>query len=103
MTLGFEKLVNFGVSETRVGSEINARDFVSISRHNRLQHALPAVGGVDVAGSQRAAFQIAKLIEQEQRMVAGAGIVAIPGTHLLLTVGGADARIQVEHDAARRA
>jgi hypothetical protein len=35
-------------------------------------------------------------------MVAGARIVAIPNTHLLLTMRRADARIHVEHDAARR-
>src|SRR6202007_1551022 len=52
------------------------------------------------AATQRAAFQIAELVEQEQRMVTGAGIVAVPGAHLLFAMGGADARIHVEHDAA---
>src|SRR6266568_5688357 len=35
-------------------------------------------------------------------MIAGAGVMAVPDTHLLLAVGRAHARIHVEHDAARR-
>jgi hypothetical protein len=45
--LGFEKLVNFGVSETRVGSEIDARYVAPIARHNRVQDAFPAIGAVN--------------------------------------------------------
>ena len=66
--LGFEKLVNLGIGKTRVGPEINARDLPLIALHNRLQHTLPAIGAVDVAGTKRAAFQIAELVEHEQRM-----------------------------------
>jgi hypothetical protein len=46
-----------------------------------------------LAGTQHAAFQIAKLVEQEQWMVAGAGTVAILGAHLLLAIRRTDARI----------
>src|SRR5262249_56634031 len=35
--------------------------------HDGLEHWLPAVGAVDIAGTQRAAFQITELIEHEQR------------------------------------
>ena len=74
--LGFEELVYFRIGETRVGPEINARNLPFVSFDNRLQHALPPIGAVDVAGTQRAAFQIAELIEHKQRMIAGAGIMA---------------------------
>jgi hypothetical protein len=57
---------------------------------------------VDVAGAQGAAFQIAKLVEHEQRMIAGALEMAVPDAHLLLAMRWADARIHVEHDASGR-
>jgi hypothetical protein len=47
-------------------------------------------------------FQIAELVEQKQRMVTGAAIMAVPDAHLLFAMGRTDARIHVEHDAARR-
>jgi hypothetical protein len=57
---------------------------------------------VDVAGAKRAAFQIAELVEHEQRMIAGTGEVPVVGRTLLLTVGGADTRIHVKNNHARR-
>jgi hypothetical protein len=57
---------------------------------------------VDVARAKRTPFQIAELVEQKQRVVAGAGVVAIPDAVLLLAMRRADARIHVEHDALRR-
>src|SRR3984893_14667881 len=39
--LGFEKLINFGIGETRVGPEINARDLPLVAFDNRLQHTVP--------------------------------------------------------------
>src|SRR2546421_8867680 len=64
--------------------------------------ALPPIGAVDVAGTQRAAFQIAELVEYEQRMIAGAGVMAVPGAVLLFAVRRTHARIHVEHDAFPR-
>src|ERR1700758_1877294 len=100
--LGFEKLVNVWIGEGGVSAKINAQDFSFVAFDNQLEHALPAIGAVDVAGTQHAAFQIAKLVEEEQWMVTGAAIVAVPEAHLLLAMGGTGARIHVEHDAARR-
>src|SRR5439155_9675820 len=54
----------------------------------------------DVAGTQRSAFQIAELVEY--RMIAGAGVMAVPGAVLLFAVRRTHARIYVEHDAFRR-
>jgi hypothetical protein len=63
--LGFEKLVDIRISEARVGAEVDARDRAAIARQDRLQHALPSIGAVHVAGTQGTAFQIAKLVEHE--------------------------------------
>jgi hypothetical protein len=35
-----------------------------------------------IAGTQRAAFQIAELVENEQRMIAGALVMAVPDADL---------------------
>ena len=43
------------------------------------------------AGTQDAALQIAELIEHEQRVVAGALVMAVPDAHLLLAMRRADA------------
>src|SRR4030081_2795967 len=95
--LGFEKLINFGLGETRVGPEINARDLPLVAFDNRLQHTVPSVGAVDVAGTKRTSFQVTELVEHEERMIAGAGIVAVPDAVLLFAVSRTDARIHVQH------
>jgi hypothetical protein len=56
---------------------------------------------VDVAGTQSAAFQIAELVEYEERMIAGAFVMAVPHAHLLFAVRRAHARIHVEDNALR--
>jgi len=60
-------------------------------RHDRGEHVLPAVGAVDMAGTKLTAFEITELVEQEQRVVAGAGEVAVVRGAFLLAVGRADA------------
>src|SRR5207253_1281327 len=81
---GFEELVDLWVCEAGIGSKIDARDLAPVTRHDRVEHFLPAVRAVDVAGTQGTAFQIAELIEHEQRMITGAGIVSVPDAVLLL-------------------
>lgn len=39
-------------------------------RQNRLQHILPTVGAVDITGTQGTPFQIAELVENEERVQA---------------------------------
>src|SRR5215510_13939389 len=73
-----------------------------VARHDRLEHSVPSIGAVNVAGTQSAAFEVAKLVEHEQRVIAGAGEMAVPDALLLLAMGRAHARIHVEHDATRR-
>jgi len=100
--LSLQVLVDLGHREGGIGPEIDARDLAAITDDDRLEHPLPAVRAVHVAGTQRAAFQIAELVEHEQRMIAGASVMTVPDAHLLLPMGRADARIHVEHDATRR-
>ena len=57
---------------------------------------------MNVAGPQRTAFEIAKLVEHEERVIAGAFEMAVPDAQLLLAMGRAHAGVHVEHDASRR-
>ena len=57
---------------------------------------------MDVAGPQHAPLEITELVEQEQRVVAGAAEVAVVGRALLLPVGRALRAVHVEDDAVRR-
>jgi len=72
--------------EGGIGPEIDARNLALISRHDGLEHSVPFIGAVNVAGTQSAAFQITELVEYEQRVIAGTGIMAVPDAHLLLAV-----------------
>jgi hypothetical protein len=58
---------------------------------------------VHVARPQAAPFDIAELVEYEQRVIAGAAEMAVVGAAFLLTIGWALARIHVEHNHLRRA
>jgi hypothetical protein len=59
--LGFVELIDFGICEAGVGSEVDVQNLLLVSRHDWLQHRIPPVGAVDVAGTQRASFQITEL------------------------------------------
>jgi len=90
------------MSSWKPSAEIDARDLAPETRHDRVEHFLPAVRAVHVAGTQSAAFQIGELVEHKQRMIAGAGVIPVSHAHLLLAVRRAHARIHVEYDASRR-
>jgi hypothetical protein len=94
----FEELVDIRIGEGRVASKIQPRPLAPVARYDRFQYSTPAVGAVDIAGSQRAPFHIAELVEHEQRVIAHAAEVAVVGAAFLLAVGRALARIHVEHD-----
>ncbi len=53
---------------------------------------------MDVAVPQGAAFEHAKLIEQEVRVVAAAVEMPVPGRAFLIAMGGADRAVHVQHD-----
>ena len=56
--------------------EIDARYLAAIKRQ-LVSEGVPAIGAVNVAGAQSAAFQIVELTEHEQRTITGAVLVAI--------------------------
>jgi len=68
--------------------------YEDVNDAERLQHnpaIVPAVSAVHVAGTQSTAFEVAKLVEHEQRVIADAGVMAVPDADLLLAVGRAHA------------
>ena len=69
-----------------------------IARNDRIENISPAVGAVDVAVSQGAAFQHAELVEQKVGVVAGAVEMPVPSGPLLIAVSGADRAVHVQHD-----
>jgi hypothetical protein len=56
---GFKIFVDIRIGEAGIGAEIDARYLAAIARHDTIKHTLPAIGAVDVAGTKRAALQIA--------------------------------------------
>lgn len=59
-----------------------------LSRDDGLQNRFPAVGAVDVAGAQGAAFEVRELVEDEQRVIAHAAEMPVPSRSFLCAVGG---------------
>jgi hypothetical protein len=100
--LGFQGLVQLGLGEGRVAAEVQLDAARAVASEHRLQDRAPVVRAVDVARPQEAALQVAELVEQEQRVIAGAAEVAVPGRALLLPVGRALRAVQVEDDPVRR-
>ncbi len=99
--LRFEELVHFGIGESRVAAKIELLAGASVSGDHRFQHRAPAVGAVDLPRAQGAALDIPELVEQEQRVIAGAAEMAVVRAAFLFAVGWAFARIHVEHDGSR--
>ena len=56
------------------------------------------VGNVAIAGAHRTPLKVTELVEQEQRMLAGAAEVTIVSRSLLFFMGRTDAAVQVEND-----
>ena len=75
---------------------------LTVAGDHRLQHRAPAFSAMNVAGPQDAALQVAELVEDEERMVAGAAEVPVPGRALLLAIGRALGTVHVEDDAVWR-
>jgi hypothetical protein len=69
---GLQEFVEFGLGEGGIGAEVEIDASLSIPRDHRLQQRLPAFSTVSIAGTQKAALEVAELVEQEQRVVAGA-------------------------------
>src|SRR5215210_6187663 len=103
VVLRFQELIDLRRGKTRIGPEIAPLHRGPVAGDDRLQHLTPALGGGDVAGPQGAAFQVAELVEHEQRVIAGAAEVTVVGGAFLLAVGWAHAGVHVEHDPLHRA
>lgn len=80
--VGFQIRIHIGIGESRVVLAVEVRELAAIARHGRPEHAHATVSTVRVTGTERAAFENAKLVEDKQRMIAGAGEVAVPDAHL---------------------
>src|SRR3954466_10449232 len=92
-TLSFEELVNLGIGESGIASKIQMLHDAPVTRDHRLQQRAPAVSAVHVARPQDTAFDIAELVEHEQRVIAGTREMTVIGTALLLAVCWAFTRI----------
>ena len=99
---GLQQLVDLGLGERRIGAEVEIDAPLAVAGDHRLQHQAPVLGTVGIAGPQEAALQVAELVEQEQRVVAGAAEVAVPDRAFLLAVGRALGTVHVEDDRAGR-
>jgi hypothetical protein len=95
--LGFEELIDLGVGEGRITSEIQPLHDAAVAGDHWLQHYAPAISAMDLTRSQSAPLNIAELVEHEQWVIAGAGEMAVVGAAFLVAVGRALARIRVEH------
>ena len=94
----FEPFVYPGNCKGDVGAQEPHEIALGVPGDHRVQNILPAIGAVDVATSQGAAFQHAELVEQEKPVVAAAVEMAVPGGLFLITMGRADGTVHVEHD-----
>src|SRR3954453_10615858 len=70
-TLGFKKLVDLGIGESGVASEIKVLHDAPVTSNHRIQQRAPAVSAVDVARPQCASLDVTELVEHKQRMIAG--------------------------------
>jgi hypothetical protein len=64
-TLTFQKLINVRCSKGGIASEIAAQVPFPVALDYGFQNIAPAVGAMNVAGTQGTPFQIAKLVEQK--------------------------------------
>ena len=87
--LGFQEVVYAGGGEGRIGAEIAFELLVPVSDDDRLKHQTPILGAVNVARAQKAPFEIAELVEAEQRVVTRAAEMTIVGRAFLFAVGRA--------------
>ncbi len=93
-------LVDLGDRERRVGPEIHRRIDAAVVVHDRFEHRLPLMGTRNITLSKHHPFEIAEVVEAEQRVIAGLGEVAVVGRALLVTIGGALGTVEVEDDWA---
>jgi hypothetical protein len=74
-----QQLVDLRLGERGIGAEVESDASLTVAADHRLQHEAPVLSAMNVARPQEAALKITKLVEQEQRVIAGAAEVAVPG------------------------
>jgi hypothetical protein len=99
---GLQHIVDLGLRERRVGTEVEVDAPLAVAGDHRLQDQAPVLCAVGVAGPQEATLQVAELVEQEQRMVTGAAEMTVPDRAFLLAMGRALGTVHVEDDRAGR-
>jgi hypothetical protein len=77
--LGLQVLVDVRQREGRIGAEGTPAHPAAIAGDDRIEHVAPAPRAVHVACAECAPFEIAVLVEDEERMVAGAREVPVVG------------------------
>ncbi len=85
------------ISEGDVTTEQSVQTTLAIVGNDRLVHRQLIVGTVHVTFQQVGPFLIAKLVESEQGMVAGAPEMAVEGRAFLLPVSRALRTIHIEN------
>ena len=105
--LGFQQVKQRRDGEGRIGPEPPPFDRGpgggGTARRNRLQHILPTIGAVDIAGPQSAPFQIAELVEHEKRVQVLLLEMTIPCRPFLIAMHRAFRTVHVQSDDLRRA
>lgn len=88
--LGFLHPVEVRDGEGGIGPDKPHQVTIRVSRDDWLQNRFPSIRTLHIAGAQGAAFQMTKLVEDEQRMIAHAAEKAVPGGAFLRAVGRTD-------------
>jgi hypothetical protein len=94
-TLRLQVLVDLRIRKRSVSTKELRNCFTTIALHDRLKHRTPVVGAVHVPVTKRDPLQIAMLVEQKQRVIAGALEVAVAGVPFVIAVCRADRGISV--------
>jgi len=63
--LPFQEFIKVRQGKGGISSEVAAQAPLPITHHDRFQNAAPAVGTMNIAGTQGTPFQITELVEQE--------------------------------------
>ena len=69
-----------GVANAAFATEVEVEAALAVAHNHRFEHRPPALGVVHVAGPERAALEIAEMVEHKQRVVAATAKVADPGS-----------------------
>ena len=77
--LTLEQLIDLRLGEPGIAAEVECDAALAVALDHWLKHVSPAFGAVHVAAAQGAALEVAELVEDEQRMIAAAAEMAVPG------------------------